>query len=197
MSKLTKKQKILQEKLDPEKTYSIDEAMEFMQMVKSEKFDESVDISVKLGVDPNKAMDSASLAKAGSMAGWQGLSVENNHITESGAMRLYSDMLKKAKSGSGQFGDLTPTPPQTAPTTPLSALMDPVEDKTDNIFLKSLLIQQQEKQLQQNPFVITVPQPQQQSSSSQQSQATASMITTGSGGQGLNAFALVSIASKE
>ena len=55
MSKLTKKQKILQEKLDPEKTYSIGEAMEFMQMVKSEKFDESVDISVKLGVDPNKS----------------------------------------------------------------------------------------------------------------------------------------------
>ena len=55
MSKLTKKQKILQEKLDPEKTYSINEAMEFMQMVKSEKFDESVDISVKLGVDPNKS----------------------------------------------------------------------------------------------------------------------------------------------
>tara|TARA_B100001079_G_scaffold246974_1_gene235920 strand:+ start:21 stop:713 length:693 start_codon:yes stop_codon:yes gene_type:complete len=55
MSKLTKKQKILQDKLDPEKIYSIDEAMEFMKMVKSEKFDESVDISVKLGVDPNKS----------------------------------------------------------------------------------------------------------------------------------------------
>ena len=55
MSKLTKKQKILQDKLDTEKTYSIDEAMEFMKMVKSEKFDESVDISVKLGVDPNKS----------------------------------------------------------------------------------------------------------------------------------------------
>jgi len=55
MSKLTKKQKILQDKLDPEKTYSIDEAMEFMKMVKSDKFDESVDISVKLGVDPNKS----------------------------------------------------------------------------------------------------------------------------------------------
>ena len=55
MSILKKKKKILQEKLDPEKIYSIDEAMEFMQMVKSEKFDESVDISVKLGVDPNKS----------------------------------------------------------------------------------------------------------------------------------------------
>ena len=51
MSKLTKKQKILQEKLDPEKVYSIDEAMEIMQSVKSDKFDESVDISIKLGVD--------------------------------------------------------------------------------------------------------------------------------------------------
>ena len=55
MSKLSKKQKIIQEKLDPEKSYSVDEAMEIMQSVKSEKFDESVDISVKLGVDPNKS----------------------------------------------------------------------------------------------------------------------------------------------
>ena len=30
MSKLTKKQKIIQEKLDPEKSYSVDEAMEIM-----------------------------------------------------------------------------------------------------------------------------------------------------------------------
>ena len=55
MSKLTKKQKILTERLDPEKTYSIDEAMEIIQSVRSKKFDESVDISVKLGVDPNKS----------------------------------------------------------------------------------------------------------------------------------------------
>jgi len=55
MSSVTKKQKIIQEKLDPEKTYSIIEAMEIIQSVKSEKFDESIDISVKLGVDPNKS----------------------------------------------------------------------------------------------------------------------------------------------
>ena len=55
MSSLTKKQKIIQEKLDPEKTYSVTEAMEIIQSVKSEKFDESIDISVKLGVDPNKS----------------------------------------------------------------------------------------------------------------------------------------------
>ena len=55
MSSVTKKQKIIQEKIDPEKTYSITEAMEIIQSVKSEKFDESIDISVKLGVDPNKS----------------------------------------------------------------------------------------------------------------------------------------------
>jgi large subunit ribosomal protein L1 len=55
MSSVTKKQKIIQEKLDPEKSYSITEAMEIIQSVKSEKFDESIDISVKLGVDANKS----------------------------------------------------------------------------------------------------------------------------------------------
>ena len=55
MTNVTKKQKIIQEKLDPEKTYSVTEALEIIQSVKSEKFDESIDISVKLGVDPNKS----------------------------------------------------------------------------------------------------------------------------------------------
>lgn len=55
MSNLSKKQKIIQEKHDPEKTYSLEEAMEIIQSVKSEKFDESLDISVKLGVDPDKS----------------------------------------------------------------------------------------------------------------------------------------------
>ena len=55
MTKLTKKQQTLQEKYDSNKVYSIDEAMEIIQSVKSNKFDESIDISVKLGVDPNKS----------------------------------------------------------------------------------------------------------------------------------------------
>ena len=55
MSKLTKKQKILQEKHDVEKMYSLNEAMEIIQSVKSEKFDESIDIAIKLGVDPNQS----------------------------------------------------------------------------------------------------------------------------------------------
>ena len=55
MTKLTNKQKTLQEKYDSNKVYSIEEAMEIIQSVKSNNFDESIDISVKLGVDPNKS----------------------------------------------------------------------------------------------------------------------------------------------
>ena len=55
MSKLTKKQKIISKNLDTTKTYSISEAMELIKSVKSEKFEESVDISIRLGVDPNKS----------------------------------------------------------------------------------------------------------------------------------------------
>ena len=55
MSKLTKKAKLISEKLDTEKFYSINEAIEIMQSVKSKKFEESVDISIKLGVDPTKS----------------------------------------------------------------------------------------------------------------------------------------------
>ena len=55
MSKITKKDKIIAEKLDPEKTYSIAEAMEILQSVKSPKFEESIDIAIRLGVDAGKS----------------------------------------------------------------------------------------------------------------------------------------------
>tara|TARA_B110000305_G_C19259018_1_gene548575 strand:- start:88 stop:780 length:693 start_codon:yes stop_codon:yes gene_type:complete len=55
VSKITKKDKIIAEKLDPEKTYSIAEAMEILQSVKSPKFEESIDIAIRLGVDAGKS----------------------------------------------------------------------------------------------------------------------------------------------
>ena len=50
-----------------------------------------------LGVDPNQVMTRASLSKAGSTAGWEGLSVSKGKITEAAALKLYQDMLEKAK----------------------------------------------------------------------------------------------------
>ena len=55
MTKITKKEKIISEKLDPNKIHSIAEAMEIFQAVKSSKFEESIDISIKLGVDAGKS----------------------------------------------------------------------------------------------------------------------------------------------
>ena len=55
MTKLTKKKKQLLELVNPENTYSLDEAMNIFQTVKSNKFDESVDIALRLGIDPGKS----------------------------------------------------------------------------------------------------------------------------------------------
>ena len=55
MSKVTNKQKIILEKVDPEMTYSMADALEILQSVKSSKFEEAVDIAIRLGVDPNKS----------------------------------------------------------------------------------------------------------------------------------------------
>ena len=55
MSKITKKKKQLLELVDPENIYSLEEAMNIFKSVKSNKFDESVDIALRLGIDPGKS----------------------------------------------------------------------------------------------------------------------------------------------
>lgn len=45
----------IKEKVDKEKTYTVDEAVELLEQTKSAKFDETVDIAVKLGIDPRHA----------------------------------------------------------------------------------------------------------------------------------------------
>jgi len=55
MAKLTKKQKEAASKIEKNKLYSLKDAASLLKVVASAKFDESVDIAVKLGVDPRKA----------------------------------------------------------------------------------------------------------------------------------------------
>jgi large subunit ribosomal protein L1 len=55
MAKLTKKQKEAASKIDKNKLYSLKDAAALIKDVASAKFDESVDIAVRLGVDPRKA----------------------------------------------------------------------------------------------------------------------------------------------
>ena len=55
MSKLTKKQKIAFSKIEPGKIYSLREAAALVKEITDTKFDASVDVDVRLGVDPRKA----------------------------------------------------------------------------------------------------------------------------------------------
>jgi large subunit ribosomal protein L1 len=52
---LTKKQKEAASKIEKNKLYSLKDASSLLKVVASAKFDESVDIAVRLGVDPRKA----------------------------------------------------------------------------------------------------------------------------------------------
>jgi large subunit ribosomal protein L1 len=55
MAKLTKKQKESQSKFDKTKSYGLNEAVEVVKGITYTKFDASVDLDVRLGVDPRKA----------------------------------------------------------------------------------------------------------------------------------------------
>lgn len=55
MSKLTKNQRLALEKIEAGKTYSLKEAATLVKEISTTKFDASVDIDVRLGVDPRKA----------------------------------------------------------------------------------------------------------------------------------------------
>jgi large subunit ribosomal protein L1 len=55
MAKLTKNRKLALSKIDSEKNYKLNEAATLLKEITRTKFDSSVDIDVRLGVDPRKA----------------------------------------------------------------------------------------------------------------------------------------------
>ena len=55
MSKLTKNQKSVADKVEAGKAYTLKEAAELVKEITTTKFDASLDIDVRLGVDPRKA----------------------------------------------------------------------------------------------------------------------------------------------
>ncbi|MEZ4911451.1 MAG: 50S ribosomal protein L1 [Saprospiraceae bacterium] len=55
MAKVSKKRKLANEKVDPMKLYSLKDASELVKQVNTTKFDASVDLHIRLGVDPRKA----------------------------------------------------------------------------------------------------------------------------------------------
>ncbi len=55
MGKKTKKRKAVEGKVDSSKNYTLTEAMQLVKEVNTAKFDASVDLHIRLGVDPKKA----------------------------------------------------------------------------------------------------------------------------------------------
>ncbi|MDE0773042.1 MAG: 50S ribosomal protein L1 [Salibacteraceae bacterium] len=55
MAKLTKKQKESRAKVDPKNLYTLKEASELVKEITTTKFDASIDLAIRLGVDPKKA----------------------------------------------------------------------------------------------------------------------------------------------
>ena len=55
MTKLTKNQKLALEKLDKDRLYSLTEASALVKEITKTKFDSSIDLDVRLGVDPRKS----------------------------------------------------------------------------------------------------------------------------------------------
>lgn len=55
MAKLTKNQKLALSKIEPGKAYTLAEASALVKEITTTKFDASVDVDVRLGVDPRKA----------------------------------------------------------------------------------------------------------------------------------------------
>lgn len=55
MAKITKKQKEARAKIDADRLYSVDEGAALIKEITNTKFDSSIDLAVRLGVDPRKA----------------------------------------------------------------------------------------------------------------------------------------------
>ena len=55
MGKLTKNRKLSEAKIDKTKLYNLDEACSLLKDITTTKFDASVDLAIRLGVDPKKA----------------------------------------------------------------------------------------------------------------------------------------------
>lgn len=55
MARTSKRQKLIDERVPAGRMYAVDEALQLLKSVSSVKFDESVDVSVNLGVDPRKS----------------------------------------------------------------------------------------------------------------------------------------------
>jgi large subunit ribosomal protein L1 len=118
MAKLSKKQKLINEKVEPGKFYGFSEAVELLKSLPASKFEESVDISINLGIDPRKS--DQNVRGACVLPNGTGKTVrvavfaqgENaNKATEAGADLVgFEDLAAQIKAGEMNFDVVIATP---------------------------------------------------------------------------------------
>ena len=82
MTKISKNRKLALSKYDSTKSYSLADACKLVKEITTTKFDASIDISVRLGVDPRKAnqMVRGSVSLPHGSASLSGVTIANTRI---------------------------------------------------------------------------------------------------------------------
>jgi len=118
MAKMSKRKTALREKIDPEKSYPLSEALELLKELSSVKFKESVEVAVNLGVDARKSdqtvrgstvMPNGTGRSMRVAVFTQGENVEK--AKEAGADLVgYEDLAEKVQAGEIEFDIVIATP---------------------------------------------------------------------------------------
>ncbi len=133
MGRITKNMKLVQEKLEKGKQYSITEASQLVKEITFTKFDASVDIDVRLGVDPRKA--NQMVRGVVSLPHGTGKEVrvlalvtsdKENEAKEAGADYVgLDDYIEQIKGGWTEFDVVITQPPVMGKIGPLGRILGP------------------------------------------------------------------------
>lgn len=133
MGQLGKRLKAASEKIDREKRYLVKEAIELVVSCATTKFDESIDVSVRLGIDPKQSDQQV----RGAIALPHGLGKEvcllvfargakENEAKEAGADFVGSDdLVEKIKGGWLDFDKVIATPDMMATVSKVAKILGP------------------------------------------------------------------------
>lgn len=118
MPKLSKRQKMIQEKITFGKLYAVDEAIELLKSLSTVKFKEAIDVSVNLGIDPRISEQTVRGATVLPHGTGRAVRVavfaqgENAQIAKTaGADQVgFDDLAESVKSGNINFDVLIATP---------------------------------------------------------------------------------------
>ncbi len=118
MAKTSKKNKPLREKLAEAASYNLEEALDILFEHKSEKFTESVDVSINLGVDPSKSDQN--------VRGASNLPHGAKSALEAGADKVgMEDLADEMKSGEIDYDVIVATPDTMKVVSPLGQILGP------------------------------------------------------------------------